>query len=287
MPGQESPSPSTSSDTKGSPLCPSSDSQPTSGRTSEVFQHAAASKTDESTSLSQAGQEGPHVVPRKAGRPISYTGDINSPTLTCSERSRIKRRIVNREAARRLRERKQGSFDDAQIRVAERTESSQKLACVLQERKAQQDLLQCQLHEAQNEWTEVVADYMQLQTDVQSMRRSLEMSLIMLEKGRQGSQPPLVGRPVQECPKSHFQRSLPTESSYSSGHLQSMLTPSQSSAYDTRETVGAQWGSPVASQALQNPMDSLGPASSSHTCFPEPANAQVTLRDYLLHQTCQ
>ena len=61
------------------------------------------------------------------------------------------------------------------MQVAERTESSQKLACVLQERKAQQDLLQCQLHEAQTEWTEAVADHMQLQTDVQSMRRSLEV----------------------------------------------------------------------------------------------------------------
>ena len=62
----------------------------------------------------------------------------------------------------------------------------------------------------------------------------LQMSLIMLEKGRQGTQPPLVSRPVQESPKRHLQRSLPAESSYSSGHLQSMLTPSQSSAYNTR-----------------------------------------------------
>ena len=65
------------------------------------------------------------------------------------------------------------------MQVAERTESSQKLACVLQERKAQQDLLQCQLHEAQTEWSEVVADHMQLQTDVQSMRRSLEVCIAL------------------------------------------------------------------------------------------------------------
>ena len=57
-------------------------------------------------------------APKKAGRPVEYQGDINSPALSTSERCRIKRRIVNREAARRLRERRQESLDSAQEKVS-------------------------------------------------------------------------------------------------------------------------------------------------------------------------
>lgn len=56
-------------------------------------------------------------VPKKAGRPVTYQGDINSPTLSSSERCCIKHRIVNREAARRLRERQQGALSEAQTKV--------------------------------------------------------------------------------------------------------------------------------------------------------------------------
>ena len=57
-------------------------------------------------------------APKKAGRPVEYQGDINSPALSTSERCRIKRRIVNREAARRLRERRQETLDSAQDKVS-------------------------------------------------------------------------------------------------------------------------------------------------------------------------
>ena len=37
------------------------------------------------------------------GRPIVYNGDPDAPELTDAERRRIKRRIANRESARRVR----------------------------------------------------------------------------------------------------------------------------------------------------------------------------------------
>lgn len=49
---------------------------------------------------------------------MAYQGDINSPALSTSERSRIKRRIANREAARRLRERRQETLDSAQNKAS-------------------------------------------------------------------------------------------------------------------------------------------------------------------------
>ena len=61
--------------------------------------------------------------------------------------------------------------------VAQRTECSQRLMCILQEKRAQHSQLQGQLKEAQDEWNEVVAAHVHLQTEVRSMRRSLEVDL--------------------------------------------------------------------------------------------------------------
>ena len=42
---------------------------------------------------------------RRVGRPIAYQGDPDAPHLTPAERRRIKRRVANRESARRVRAR--------------------------------------------------------------------------------------------------------------------------------------------------------------------------------------
>ena len=54
---------------------------------------------------------------KKVGRPIAYKGDPNAPSLTEAERRRIKRRIANRESARRVRARRQGSLEELQVKV--------------------------------------------------------------------------------------------------------------------------------------------------------------------------
>ena len=53
---------------------------------------------------------------RKVGRPIAYCGDPDSPDLTPAERRRIKRRIANRESARRVRARRQGDIEEMSYR---------------------------------------------------------------------------------------------------------------------------------------------------------------------------
>ena len=42
---------------------------------------------------------------RKTGRPLAYTGDPDSPALSDADKRKIKRRIANRESARRIRNR--------------------------------------------------------------------------------------------------------------------------------------------------------------------------------------
>lgn len=51
------------------------------------------------------------------GRPIAYRGDPNSPALTEDERRRVKRRIANRESARRVRQKRQDQLGELQIKV--------------------------------------------------------------------------------------------------------------------------------------------------------------------------
>ena len=54
---------------------------------------------------------------KKVGRPIAYKGDPNASNLTEADRRRIKRRIANRESARRVRARRQGTLEELQVKV--------------------------------------------------------------------------------------------------------------------------------------------------------------------------
>ncbi len=54
---------------------------------------------------------------RKVGRPIADHRHPDSPSLTPQERRRIKRRIANRESARRVRARRQGTLEEMLHRV--------------------------------------------------------------------------------------------------------------------------------------------------------------------------
>ncbi|CAL8468138.1 g7677 [Coccomyxa elongata] len=65
---------------------------------------------------------------RKVGRPIAYCGDPDSPDLTPAERRRIKRRIANRESARRVRARRQDLIEEMAIRAEEMEKHNNTLA---------------------------------------------------------------------------------------------------------------------------------------------------------------
>ena len=55
---------------------------------------------------------------KKVGRPLAYKGDPNAPELTELERRRIKRRIANRESARRVRHKRQEILEEMQAKVS-------------------------------------------------------------------------------------------------------------------------------------------------------------------------
>ncbi len=55
---------------------------------------------------------------KKVGRPITYKGDPEAADLTEDERRRIKRRIANRESARRVRQKRHDLMEDLQANVS-------------------------------------------------------------------------------------------------------------------------------------------------------------------------
>ncbi|KAL0046663.1 hypothetical protein WJX82_006561 [Trebouxia sp. C0006] len=190
---------------------------------------------------------------KKAGRPVEYQGDINSPALSTSERCRIKRRIVNREAARRLRERRQESLDSAQDKVGELKQRNRKLKLNLQERRTQRKELQGRVQHADSQWSQAAADYEHLQASVHSMRCSLEASLQMIEKQRTPNQPLFSGQapflsPTRPHPRDRVQgieglplevaRHSPAESALSHEGLQASYLSSCAPSFVARESLG-------------------------------------------------
>jgi hypothetical protein len=54
---------------------------------------------------------------RRLGRPVTYKGDPESSQLSDGERKRVKRRIANRESARRVRQKRQVLMEELHCKV--------------------------------------------------------------------------------------------------------------------------------------------------------------------------
>jgi FtsZ-binding cell division protein ZapB len=111
---------------------------------------------------------------KKVGRPIAYKGDINSPHLTEAERRRIKRRVANRESARRVRQKRQETMEELQIRMGKVKEENAALANYLTEVQGQKQELQAQLARLQGEWAAANSNNLRLMEEVSTKRNSLQ-----------------------------------------------------------------------------------------------------------------
>ena len=56
-------------------------------------------------------------VPKKLGRPVTFKGDPESAALSDGERRCVKRRIANRESARRVRQKRQVLVEELHCKV--------------------------------------------------------------------------------------------------------------------------------------------------------------------------
>ncbi|KAL0044922.1 hypothetical protein WJX82_002132 [Trebouxia sp. C0006] len=77
-----------------------------------------SSRKRNATQVSREGDDQDWSKPKKkVGRPITYNGDPNAPELTEAERRKVKRRIANRESARRVQQRRKEMIDELQHKL--------------------------------------------------------------------------------------------------------------------------------------------------------------------------
>lgn len=142
-----------------------------------------SSKKRHATTLSSPNQaaksapsqlEGKAKGKKKVGRPIAYKGDPNDPRLTEDERRRIKRRIANRESARRVRQKRQELMDDCSSRLQLLTQQNQRLVAYVSTLENQKNLLFSQLATLRERLSLFNSENVRLNNENNTLRSLLE-----------------------------------------------------------------------------------------------------------------
>lgn len=94
---------------------------------------------------------------RKVGRPLSYTGDPNAKHLTETERRQIKRRIANRDSARRVRQKKLQTVSELSLQLDAAQGREQELHEALALETGRNQTLSDKLHTMQEQMHVLVA----------------------------------------------------------------------------------------------------------------------------------
>ena len=112
---------------------------------------------------------------RKVGRPIAYCGDPNSPDLTPAERRRIKRRIANRESARRVRARRQDMIEEMAITARQMEDQNAQLADQASAVEHQHAAMMAQLGEFNQRLQQTNVENEQLAREISSLRDAVQV----------------------------------------------------------------------------------------------------------------
>ena len=109
------------------------------------------------------------------GRPIAYCGDPNSPDLTPAERRRIKRRIANRESARRVRARRQDTIEEMAIKARQMEDQNAQLASQASAVEHQHAAMMAQLGEFNRRLQQTNVENEQLAQEISSLRSAVQV----------------------------------------------------------------------------------------------------------------
>ena len=110
------------------------------------------------------------------GRPIAYCGDPNSPDLTPAERRRIKRRIANRESARRVRARRQDMIEEMAIKARQMEDQNMQLANHASAVEQQHAAMMAQLGDFNQRLQQTTVENEQLAKEISSLRNAVNVS---------------------------------------------------------------------------------------------------------------
>jgi uncharacterized membrane-anchored protein YhcB (DUF1043 family) len=119
---------------------------------------------------------------KKVGRPIAYRGDPNAPELTDAERRRIKRRIANRESARRVRHKRQEELEEMQIKMEHILGQNEQLRQHAEQIGEQKQALMTDLQTLRQQYATVSSNNKLLTAEIQSLRQSLQLKMSALEE---------------------------------------------------------------------------------------------------------
>ncbi|KAK9824369.1 hypothetical protein WJX72_009773 [[Myrmecia] bisecta] len=153
---------------------------------------------------------------RKVGRPITYKGDPNAPHLTEAEKRRIKRRIANRESARRVRQKRQGQLEELQAKMLYIQAHNQQLQERIIEIERQRAGVHQQFLETRHRWSLAAGENLLLQREMCGLRKHLQANVCLLEGafGRGASRASAnlaIARQRQASPGSPEKLAMPAE----------------------------------------------------------------------------
>ncbi|KAL0044191.1 hypothetical protein WJX82_003577 [Trebouxia sp. C0006] len=146
----------------------------------ELTPRLRASRSSRATSAAiyVPGQKSPVTRPRsksrrRAGRPITYKDNPDAKNLTEGERRKVKRRIANRESARRVRARRAETLEELQIKMGHLSDANAKYIDRVTEAEESKDEAEGQIRLFQHKLQEITADNQALHRQVDMLEKRL------------------------------------------------------------------------------------------------------------------
>lgn len=174
---------------------------------------------------------------KKVGRPIAYRGDPNSPDLTEPERRRIKRRIANRESARRVRHKRQSMLEELQVKIERLNSQNSDLRTSVAEANYQKEDLGRQLREITEKYKLLMAKNENMHCELQSLRSSMQVRMNVLEDALERQDAGQVPPQLLEEPSAFG--SMNAQSSQTPGFVTQPVFPCPAAANPSTEFKGS------------------------------------------------
>ncbi|DBB05645.1 TPA: hypothetical protein ACH3X1_012262 [Trebouxia sp. C0004] len=141
-------------------------------------------RRDTSDALYALGPNSPVTRPRsknrrRVGHSITSKGDPDAKNLTEGERPKVKRRIANRESARRVRARRAETLGELQIKMGHLTDANTKHLDRVTEAEECKDDVQEQIQLFQDRLQETTADTQALHRQVDMLEKRLNVGTFL------------------------------------------------------------------------------------------------------------
>lgn len=160
---------------------------------------AAQSGSDkEDEEEQQQKQEEKEKAPsrKRVGRPLAYNGNPDAPHLTDQERRKIKRRIANRESARRVRAKRAELMDELQIKCTTLGQQNARLMTHVALMENQKAVLAQQVGVLQEKLTEKANEALKLYNQLFALRKMVPAEM-KLAHDPTATTPPASPLPMQ------------------------------------------------------------------------------------------